>query len=326
MKAILVKEGKLVVSEVADPVPGKSEILVEIHAVALNRADLLQKKGSYPSPAGWPQWPGLELSGKVIFLGETAAEKSPLRIGDSVCALVGGGAYAEKIAVPYNMVLPVPRGLSMEEAASLPEAYTTSYLNLFKEGHLQKGQTVYIAAGASGLASAAIPMAKGFGAKVITDVVVSENKEKISSLGADYIADLSKEKISDVFRRLDEAGTPVNCAMDCLGGEDMGNALQYMAEGGYWVLISTLAGVTTEIKLRPLLTRGLHVTGSMLRKRSVEEKGQLLKELEENIWPKISSGEIRPKIYKVFPFECAEEAQGVLERNENIGKVVLKVK
>ncbi|MGN1057923.1 MAG: alcohol dehydrogenase catalytic domain-containing protein, partial [Candidatus Avelusimicrobium sp.] len=225
MKAILVKEGKLVISEVADPVPGEGDVLVDIYAAALNRADLLQKKGTYPSPAGWPQWPGLELSGKVIALGKTAAEKSPFKIGDSVCALVGGGAYAEKIAVPYQLVLPVPRGLSMEEAASLPEAYTTSSLNLFKEGHLQKGQTVYVAAGASGLASAAIPMAKGFGAKVITDVLISGNKEKIASLGADYIADLSVEKISDVFRRLNEEGTPVNCAMDCLGGADMGNAL-----------------------------------------------------------------------------------------------------
>ena len=286
----------------------------------------MQKKGTYPSPAGWPQWPGLELSGKVIALGEEAKNNSSFKVGDSVCALVGGGAYAEKIAVPYGMVMPVPEGLTMEEAASLPEAYATSYLNLFKEGHLQKGQTVYVAAGASGLASAAIPIAKGFGATVITDVIVSENKEKIADLGADYIVDLKEEKVSDVFKRLDEAGTPVNCAMDCLAGAEMGNAMQYMAEGGYWVLISTLAGVTTELKLRAVLTRGLHVVGSMLRKRSVQEKTELLAELVENIWPKLSSGEIKPKVYKVFPFEEAEAAQDVLERSENIGKVVLKVK
>lgn len=326
MKAMLVKEGRIVLSEVADPLPKADEILIEIHAAALNRADLLQKKGTYPSPAGWPQWPGLECAGKVLALGDIAASRTSFRVGDSVLALVGGGAYAQKIAVPYKLVLPVPEGLTMAQAASLPEAYTTSYLNLFREGHLKAGQTVYIAAGASGLASAAIPMAKGAGAYVVTDVLSAELAEKIAPLGADYIIDLSKEKVSDVFRRLDEAGTPVNCAMDCLGGADMGEALRYMAEGGYWVLISTLAGVTTQLSLRPLLTRGLHITGSMLRKRSVREKSALLVALQREIWGKIESGAIRPSVYKIFPFEDAEKAQEVLERGENIGKVVLSMR
>lgn len=326
MKAVLVKEGNLEITEVEDPKERENEILIDIYAAALNRADLLQKKGTYPSPKGWPEWPGLELAGKVLAMGKEAREKSRFKVGDEVCALVGGGAYAEKICVPYGMVLPMPKGLSFEEASALPEAYTTSYLNLFKEAHLQKGQTVYIAAGASGLASAAIPMAKGFGAKVITDVTSAYKMEKIASLGADYIVDLGKEKVSDVFKRLDEQGTPVNCVMDCLGGEDMGNSLEHMAEGGYWIVISTLAGLTTELKLRAVLTRGLHIVGSMLRKRSVEEKTQLLGELVEHIWPQIENGNIKPCIYKVFPFEKVSDAQAVLERNENIGKVVLKVK
>lgn len=326
MKAILVENGKLKIGEVENPVEKSDEIRIEIHAAALNRADLLQKKGTYPSPKGWPQWAGLELAGKILAIGEEAAKNTQFKIGDDVCALVGGGAYAEQICVPYNLVLPMPKGLSYEEAAAIPEAYTTSYLNLFKEGHLQKGQTVYIAAGASGLASAAIPMAKGFGTTVITDVLDPQKKEAIASLGADYIVDLTKEKVKDVFKRFDEAGTPVNCAMDCLCGDNMGESLQYMAEGGYWVVISTLAGITTKLYLRPLLTRGLHITGSMLRKRSIEEKGALLRELKAHLWEKFEDKSVKVKIYRTYPFEQAEEAQAVLERSENIGKVVLKVK
>ena len=326
MKAILVENGKLKIEEVENPKEKANEIRVEIHAAALNRADLLQKKGTYPSPSGWPQWPGLELAGKILAIGEEAAKNTQFKIGDDVCALVGGGAYAEQICVPYNLVLPMPKGLSYEEAAAIPEAYTTAYLNLFKEGHLQKGQTVYIAAGASGLASAAIPMAKGFGTTVITDMLDPQKKEAIASLGADYIVDLTKEKVSDVFKHFDEAGTPVNCAMDCLCGDNMGESLQYMAEGGYWVVISTLAGITTKLYLRSLLTRGLHIMGSMLRKRSIEEKGALLRELKEHLWEKFEDKSVKVKIYRTYLFEQAEEAQAVLERSENIGKVVLKVK
>ena len=134
MKAILVENGKLKIEEVENPKEKANEIRVEIHAAALNRADLLQKKGTYPSPAGWPQWPGLELAGKILALGEEAAKNTNFKVGDKVCALVGGGAYAEVICVPYKLVLPMPEGLSYEEAAAIPEAYTTSYLNLFKEG------------------------------------------------------------------------------------------------------------------------------------------------------------------------------------------------
>ena len=253
MKAMLVDEKKnLVWSEVDDPVLEDDKVIVKIHAVALNRADLLQREGKYPSPAGWPSWMGLELAGEIIEMGKKAQEKTNFKIGDKVCALVGGGAYATKIAIPYQLVLPMPKGLTYEEASAIPEAYVTSYLNLFEEGKLQKGQTVYIAAGASGLASAAIPMAKAFGAKVITSVMTEEVKEKIKHLNADYVIVQEKESIGEAFKRFEEEGHPVNVAMDCLAGKDLGEALSYMASGGYWILISTLAGITTEIQLRPV--------------------------------------------------------------------------
>lgn len=163
MKAMLVDENKnLVWSDVTDPEIKADEVLVKIHAAALNRADLLQREGKYPSPAGCPEWMGLEIAGEIVELG---AEVTNWQIGDKVCALLGGGGYAEYVAVKYDMLMPIPKGLSMEEAAALPEAYATSYLNLFIEGHLEEGQTAFIPAGASGLASVAIPMAKAFGGR-----------------------------------------------------------------------------------------------------------------------------------------------------------------
>lgn len=326
MKAMLIDENKnLVWSDVETPTPKNDEILIKIYAAALNRADLLQRKGTYPSPKGWPEWPGLEVSGIIEDMGDKAKKESGKQIGDKVCALLGGGGYAEYVCAPYGMVMPIPKNLSFEEAASLPEAYATCYLNLFREGHLKKGQTAFIPAGASGLASVAIPMAKAFGARVITSVLSDEIAEKIKNLGADIIINSSKESVANVLKTEEENGRPVNMAMDCLGGKDLGESLPYMAEGGYWVIISTLAGIETNIMLRPILTKGLHIVGSMLRKRSSEEKSKLLKELTEKLWPKLESGEITPSIYKILPMEKAADAHAILENSENIGKVVLRV-
>jgi NADPH:quinone reductase-like Zn-dependent oxidoreductase len=259
-------------------------------------------------------------------MGESAKIHSSLKIGDKVCALLGGCGYAEYVCAPFGMVMPIPKGLSLVEASSLPEAYATSYLNLFYEGHLQAGQTAFIPAGASGLASVAIPMAKAFGARVITSVLSDEIEEKIKDLGADVIINSSKEDTSEVLKKEEANGHPVNVAMDCLCGEMLGKSLPYMADGGYWVVISTLAGIETTIMLRPLLTKSLHLVGSMLRKRSSQEKADLLAELVEKVWPKLESGEMKTSIYKVLPMEQAMEAHMILERSENVGKVVLEVK
>jgi len=323
MKAMLVDENKnLVWSDVADPKIKADEVLVKIHAAALNRADLLQRQGKYPSPAGCPEWMGLEIAGEIVDLGENVAN---WKLGDKVCALLGGGGYAEYVAVKYDMLMPIPKGLSMEEAAALPEAYATSYLNLFIEGHLEKGQTAFIPAGASGLASVAIPMAKAFGAKVITSVLSDEIAEKIAPLGADIVINSTTQSVEEILEQEEKNGTPVNVSMDCLSGETLGKSLTFMARGGYWIVISTLAGIETTVQLRPLLTKGLHLVGSKLRNRTPEFKAQILAELVERVWPKIESGAIKPSIYKVLPIEKAEEAHAILEKGANIGKVVLKV-
>jgi len=241
MKAMLIDENKnLVWSDVADPVIKEDEVLVKICAAALNRADLLQRQGKYPSPKGCPEWMGLEIAGVIVECGKDVTN---WKVGDRVCALLGGGGYAEYVAVKYDMLMPVPKGLTMEEASSLPEAYATSYLNLFIEGHLEEGQTAFVPAGASGLASVAIPMAKAFGARVITSVLSDEIAEKIKWLGADVIINSTTQKVEEVLAQEEENGTPVSVSMDCLSGETLGKSLPYMARGGYWVVISTLAGI-----------------------------------------------------------------------------------
>ena len=324
MKAMLIDENRnLVWSDVENPTVGPRDVLIEIHAAALNRADLLQRQGKYPSPKGCPPWMGLEVAGIVC---ETGAEVTRWRTGDQVCALLGGGGYAEYVAVDEGMVMPVPGGLSFEEAASLPEAYATCYLNLFREGGYRPGETLFFPAGASGLASVGIPMAKAFGAYVITSVLTDEIAEKIAPLRADRVIVSSREDPAEVIRVKAENGHPVDVAIDCLAGETIGKCFPYVNEGCRWVLISTLAGVTTTVPLRALLTKGIVFKGSMLRKRSVQEKSDILAELVQNVWPKLADGSIRPTIYRVLPIEQAEAAHAILERGENIGKVVLKVK
>ena len=327
MKAMLVGVNRaLEWKDVPDPIIKEEEVLVEIYAAALNRADLLQRQGTYPSPPDSPEWMGLEIAGIVKVMGKKAMEKSQWKIGDKVCALLGGGGYAEMVCVHYDMLMPVPKGLTMQEASALPEAFATSYLNLYIEGNLKSGETAFIPAGASGLASAAIPMVKALGSRVITSVRTREIADLITNLRADVVIDTSKQKTSEVLKEQMEQGYPISVVMDCLGGQDIGDSLPYMRHGGYWIVISTLAGTETTIGLRTLLTKGIHLAGSMLRNRSLEMKIRILKELVEKVWPKIEDGTIKPQIYRVLPMNRAEEAHAILERGENIGKVVLTVK
>lgn len=321
---MLIDENKnFVWSDVAEPVVGAHDVCIEIHAAALNRADLLQRQGKYPSPKGCPPWMGLEVAGVVR---ETGAAVTKWRKGDRVCALLGGGGYAEAVAVDEGMVMPIPGKLTFAEAASLPEAYATCYLNLFREGGYRPGETLFFPAGASGLASVGIPMAKAFGAYVITSVLTDEIAEKIAPLRADRVIVSAREDTAQVIREEAEKGHPMDVAIDCLAGETIGQCFPYVNEGCRWVLISTLAGVTTTVPLRALLTKGIVLKGSMLRKRSVQEKSDILAELVAHIWPKLADGSIRPIIYQTLPIAQAEAAHEILERGENIGKVVLKVR
>ncbi len=327
MKAILVNPDKsLVWTDVPDPVVGDEDVLVEIHCAALNRADLMQRDGDYPPPPGCPEWMGLEISGVIVKVGKTAAEKSDWKIGDKVCALLGGGGYAEYVNVKYDMLMPVPKGRSLVEAAAMPEAYATAYLNLFIEGRAKAGDTLLMNAGASGLASVVIPMAKAFGLRVITTIIDSEKYDQVKATGADIVVDTSKESIHDVLKAQLDAGTPVDIAIDCLGGDYMGKCLEYLSHGARWIMIAALAGRVTEIDLKNIYVRNVRIIGSTLRSRTPAFKAELLGTLVRDVWPKVEEGMIKPVIYKVLPIEKAEEAHAILERGENIGKVVLTVK
>ena len=326
MKAILVQADKsLTWSDVPDPIVGDEDVLVAIKCAALNRADLMQRDGDYPPPAGCPEWMGLEIAGVIVKMGKLAEEKSSYKIGDEVCALLGGGGYAEYVNVKYDMLMPVPKGRTLIEASAMPEAYATAYLNLFIEGKAKAGDTLLMHAGASGLASVVIPMAKAFGMRVITTVRAPEFVEKVKPLGADIIVDTSTESIVDVLKAELAAGRPVDVTIDCLGGAIMGDCLPYLAHGARWIMIAALAGTLTQIDLKNIYVRNVRIIGSTLRSRTPAFKAELLAQLVKDVWPKVEAGMMKPSIYKVLPIQEAEEAHAILQRGENVGKVVLTV-
>lgn len=317
MHAVLVQaDGSLAWCEVPDPVPAADEIVIDIRATALNRADLMQRAGNYPPPPGWPEWMGLEVAGVV----SAAPEQCRWQVGDEVCALLGGGGYAERVAVPAGMVLPVPTGLSMVQAAALPEAFATSYLNLCLEGGLKAGDTVLIQAGASGLGMAAIQLVKTLGGTVLT-TVSSEGKARfVRELGADFVVNRTTDDLVAAM-----AEHPVDIALDCVGGPELGRCLEQMAPGGRWIVIATLAGAKTELDANQFFRRGLRLIGSTLRSRTAEMKGEILAALERELWPAFTAGTVRPVIHATLPIAQAEAAHAILQNRENLGKVVLTV-
>ena len=326
MKAILVNEDKsLRWDNVADPVLGNDDCLVKIEAAALNRADLMQREGDYPPPVGCPEWMGLEIAGTIVEIADGAKQKSNWKIGDKVCALLGGGGYAEYANIKYDMLMPVPKNCSMVEAAAIPEAFATAYLNLFIEGNIKEGDTLLMNAGASGLASVIIPMAKAFGIRVITTVLTDEIANNIKHLNADRVVVTTKENIAEVLREELENGHSVDVAIDCLGGEIMGKCIHYLKHGARWIMIAALAGTKTEIDLKNIYVRNVRIIGSTLRSRTPEVKAQILADLVKNVWPKVESGEVKPTIYKVLPITEAEAAHDILYKGQNVGKVVLTV-
>lgn len=324
MKAILVCEDKsLRWDEVPNPVLTENDVLIKVEYAALNRADLMQREGDYPPPEGCPDWMGLEVSGEIVEMSNEAKEKSGYKIGDKVCALLGGGGYAEYVSVKYDMCMPVPENCTMAEAAAIPEAFATAYLQLFVEGRAKAGDTLLMQAGASGLASVIIPMAKAFGLRVITTVI--RNPEEIKSLGADLVVDTRTQSLPSVLKDEEAAGRAIDIAIDCLGGSNLGECLPYVRYGCRWIVIAALAGESTTVNLKNIYKKNIRIIGSTLRSRTPEMKAGILSNLVSEVWEKIADGEIKPTVYKILPITEAEEAQNILYRGENIGKVVLKV-
>ncbi len=326
MKAILVqKDRSLIWSDVPDPVMKSDEVLVRIEAAALNRADLMQREGDYPPPPGCPEWMGLEIAGIIEKVGDEAKANSAWKIGDKVCALLGGGGYAQYVTVRYDMLMPVPKNLTLQEAAAIPEAFATAYLNLCIEGKVQAGETFLMQAGASGLASVVIPMAKAFGLRVLTTVLTDEIADRIRDLGADRIIVTAHESLKDALKEELDAGHPVAAALDCLGGAGMGECLPYLAHGARWIMIAALAGTKTEIDLKNIYVRNVRIIGSTLRSRTPQVKAQILASLVRDVFPKIEQGLIRPSIYKTFPITEAEAAHALMQSGKHNGKIVMTV-
>ena len=326
MKAILVNDDRsLSWTDVPDPIMKSDEILVKIEAAALNRADLMQREGDYPPPPGCPEWMGLEIAGEVVAIGDEAAKLSNYKLGDKVCALLGGGGYAQYVTVKYDMLMPIPKNCSMIEAAAIPEAFATAYLNLFIEGKIKEGNTLLMNAGASGLASVIIPMAKAFGVRVITTVLTEEIANSIKHLNADRVVVTTKEDISMVLKEELENGHGVDVAIDCLGGEIMGKCIHYLTHGARWIMIAALAGQKTEIDLKNIYVRNVRIVGSTLRSRTPAVKAEILASLVRDVYPKIEAGLVKPTIHAVLPIEEAEVAHDILYKGKNVGKVVLTV-
>lgn len=327
MYAMLAGENQeLVWTEVPKPEIKDDEVLLEVYAAGINRADLLQRAGQYPPPPGWPDWFGLEAAGVIVAVGKEVEAEGKWHVGDKVCALLGSGGYAEYVAVPEGLLMQIPKGLSMAQAAALPEVYGAAYLFLCLEGKIKAGDTLLVQAGASGLASVMIPMAKVFGARVITTVMNDELEEKIKHLPVDVVVNTSKESLKDVMQRELEAGRGVDITVDCLGGEMVGECMPYMNFDGRWIMIATLANDFTNVNMKSMYARRTRLIGTNLRSRTPEQKKQLLTEMTEMLWPKVESGEVCPTIYKVFSIAQAEEAHALMQSGKSAGKLVLIVK
>jgi NADPH:quinone reductase len=309
----------LVLAERPVPEPGRGEVLIKVAAAGLNRADILQRRGFYPSPAGAPSYPGLEVSGTIAALGEGVTE---FMVGDAVCALLQGGGYAEYCRVDAGQVLPIPGSLDMVEAASLPEAMFTVWSNVFVFGRLQQGETLLVHGGSSGIGVAAIQLAATRGHTVFATAGSAEKCRFCESLGArraidykaaDFVAEIGKES----------EGRGVDVVLDMVGGSYVPRNLQVLATEGRLVMIATQGGAKGEIDVMRIMQRRLVITGSTLRPRTVEFKRAIRDQLLQAVWPLIAAGKIRPVVDSVFALSEASKAHVRMESGEHMGKIIL---
>ena len=308
-------------AEVPDPVPGTGEVLVEVAATAVNRADLLQRQGNYPPPPGAPPYPGLEASGRVAALGEGVTGWS---VGDEVCALLAGGGYAERVAVPAAQLLPLPRGLSLMDAAALPEGSCTVWSNVMMAGRLQPGETLLVHGGAGGIGTLAVQVGVRAGARVLCTAGTEAKRRRCMDLGAAVAIDYRNEDF--VARTLEETGgRGADVIMDNMGGEYLTRNVAALAVGGRLMVIGLQGGRKGELDLGVLMPKRASVAAISLRPRPVAEKAEIVAAVQASLWPAIESGEVRPVIDRVLPIGQAAEAHRVVEAGEHVGKVVLTV-
>ena len=306
----------------SDPVCGTGEVLVDVHATALNRADLFQRAGKYPPPPGASKILGLEIAGEVSVLGENV---EGCKLGDRVCALLAGGGYAERAAVPAEMLMPVPEGWDFEQAAAMPECFLTGFVNFYMEAELQAGEIVLTHGGASGVGTAAIQLARASGNSIFVTAGSAEKVARCEELGADLAINYREHDfVESVLAHTDGAG--VDVILDIVGGDYLHRNLKLLKPKGRLVLISTLGGARTEIDLRVLMGRRARIIGSVLRSRALAEKIEIKQLFMQRFWRMFLEGQLFPVIDSVFPIEQADAAQQRMAENRNIGKIVLKVR
>lgn len=302
------------------PEPGPGDVLVRIHASALNRADLLQRRGFYPPPPGASEIMGLEMAGEIVAVGENV---SNWNVGDRVCCLLEGGGYAQYTVCDQRMLLPVPEGLSWLEAAALPEVFYTAYLNLFMEAKAQPGETVLVHAGASGVGTAAIQLCKAKGNRVLA--TASENKlEALRVLGADAVFDRHQGSFLEWVKE-ETDGKGVDVILDPVGASYLEDNLKSLCRDGRLVLIGLLGGRDAEISLGTVLLKRIRLIGSTLRSRSREAKVSITDAIQKDIWPLFSASELKPIIHQVFPVADVAEAHALMESNVSVGKIMLEI-
>jgi NADPH:quinone reductase len=313
------------------PTPGPGEVLIEVHAAGVNRPDLMQREGHYPPPPGASDIPGLEVSGRVASLGPGDASGAPhsatgriWRVGDEVCALVAGGGYAEYCVAPGVQCLPVPHGLSLTDAAAVPETFFTVWTNVFDRGRLASGEWLLVHGGTSGIGSTAVQLAVARGAHVVATAGSQEKCAAITGLGARAINHQTHDFVQAVREMTDRRG--VDVILDIIGGTYASRNLESLARDGRLVQIGVMHGADAQIPLRLIMLKRLTLTGSTLRIRPPAEKGAIAAALEREVWPLLAAGRVRPLVHETVPFEDAATAHRALEAGHVIGKVVLTLR
>ncbi len=303
------------------PVPGDGEVLIRVAAAGVNRPDCLQRAGGYPPPPGVSDLPGLEVAGTVV----AAAPGVPTpQVGERVCALVAGGGYAEYCIAPAVQCLPVPAALSLIEAAAIPETFFTVWTNVFERGHLRRGETLLVHGGASGIGTTAIQLGVAFGARVYATAGSDKKCALCVELGANQAVNYRKEKFLAVLLEVTNKGG-VDVILDMVGGPYLADNIRLLREDGRLIYIGALGGAKGELNLGQVFVKRLTLTGSTLRNRSIEEKGRIARALQAAVWPLLEERAVLPVIQHVLPLTAAVEAHRILEANEAMGKVVLRM-
>ncbi|MFF0789973.1 NAD(P)H-quinone oxidoreductase [Streptomyces spiralis] len=309
----------LVWDEVPDPVPGEGEVLVDVVASAVNRADLLQRQGHYDPPPGASRYPGLECSGRIAALGPGV---SGWAVGDQVCALLAGGGYAEKVAVPAGQLLPVPENVDLRQAAALPEVTCTVWSNVFMVAHLRPGETFLVHGGSSGVGTMAIQLAKAVGAKVAVTAGTKEKLDYCSELGADILINYREQDfVEEIERATDGAGADV--ILDNMGAKYLDRNVRALAVSGRLAIIGMQGGVKGELNIGALMSKRAAITATSLRARPLDEKAAIVAAVREHVWPLLADGNVRPVVDREMPMSDAAEAHRVVEESGHIGKVLL---